>query len=94
LAAVVVGEGVVVHERARVGIGAGETGASGVHVAGGAEGVRLERYVVVETNAVVEAEVVGEGSEVGVGAIVGRGCVIGKVSASASFAKPGLTICA
>lgn len=90
LAPVVLGEGTIVYERARVGVGTGagdvraESEEGGIGMGGGVVGGRVEgtvlgRYVVVETNAIVEAAEVGEGSVIEVGALVGRGCVIGKV---------------
>ncbi|KAF2709232.1 trimeric LpxA-like protein [Pleomassaria siparia CBS 279.74] len=82
MAPVVLGEGVVIYERARIGVASGGD-AGGMMMAesasgGRADGTVLGRNVVVETNAVVEAAEVGEGSTVEVGALVGRGCVIGK----------------
>lgn len=84
-----VGEGCVVYERARVGVGevddksGGRPGVvrreSGMGGGGRGDGVVLGRNVVVETNAVVEAAEIGEGSVVEVGAVVGRGAVIGRV---------------
>lgn len=93
LAPVVLGDGVVVYERAKVGVGMGEgadadSRRSSMNVASArssvrdsmrGEGTLLARNVVIETNAVVEAAEVGEGSVVEVGAVLGRGCVLGKV---------------
>lgn len=89
---VMLGEGVVVCERARVGIASTGTDAAGL--VGGAEeerrrtsgsvirndGVVLGRNVIVETGAVIEGSEIGEGSVVEAGAVVGRGAVVGKVS--------------
>lgn len=83
---VMLGEGCVVFERARVGVAdVGEVPGfdrrqSGTYMGGRGEGVVLGRNVVVETGAVVEAAEVGEGSVVESGAVVGRGAVIGKVN--------------
>lgn len=80
------GEGVVVCERARVGIADMSLSAEGEErrrQSGGlvrSDGVVLGRNVVVETGAVVEGSEVGEGSCVEAGAVVGRGVVVGKVS--------------
>jgi dynactin-6 len=82
LAPVVVEEGCVVHERARVGVWSSDGGNVGAYAGGGIEGVKLGKWVVVETNAIIEASEIGQGSEIGVGVSVGRGCVIGKVCAS------------
>ncbi|KAF2642495.1 hypothetical protein P280DRAFT_396604 [Massarina eburnea CBS 473.64] len=79
IAPVVLGEGVVVYERAKVGVGAG--GVAGMGAARESmrvDGTVLGRYVVVETGAIVEAAEIGEGSVVEGSAVVGRGCVIGK----------------
>jgi len=87
------GEGVVLYERARVGGLEEEKGDAGLEKLRGAreslggsvresmrgEGVVLGRNVVVETGAVVEASEVGEGSVVEAGAVVGRGAVLGRV---------------
>jgi dynactin-6 len=89
-APVVLGEGVVIYERARVGLGTGDNAdadirrSSGVVRSGEGSSIRSERTVlgnnvVVETGAVVEAYELGEGCVVEVGAVVGRGCIIGKV---------------
>lgn len=87
------GEGVVVYERAKVGVGLGPdldaesrrssmaSARNSVNVGVRSEGTVLGKYVVVESNAVVEAAEVGEGSVVEVGAVLGRGCVVGKVNA-------------
>jgi dynactin-6 len=83
LAPVVLADGVVVYERAKVGIGMAvdaDSRRSSTASASG-EGTILGRNVVVESNAVVEAAEVGEGSVIEVGAVLGRGCVIGKVGA-------------
>jgi dynactin-6 len=89
LAPVVLGEGVVVYERAKVGVGLGpdldvESRRSSMVSARSSatmrsEGTVLGANVVVEANAVVEAAEVGEGSVIEVGAILGRGSVVGKV---------------
>lgn len=98
IAPVVIGEGVVIYERAKIGVGFGESadtdsrrssvmsGASARNSMRG-EGTVLGRNVVIETNAVVEAAEVGEGSVVEVGAVLGRGCVIGKVSLSSDICR-------
>lgn len=87
--AVMLGEGSVVYERARVGAGevedlGGRPGLgrriSGVTAGARGDGVVLGRNVVVETGAVVEAAEVGDGCVVEAGAVVGRGCVLGRVS--------------
>jgi dynactin-6 len=89
MASVVLGEGVVVYERAKVGMGMGPdvdvegrrssmvSARNSASIRG--EGTVLGRNVVIESNAVVEAAEVGEGSVIEVGAVLGRGCVIGKV---------------
>ncbi|KAF1931447.1 trimeric LpxA-like protein [Didymella exigua CBS 183.55] len=84
---VVLGEGVVLFERARVGV-EGELGRSA------GEDVVLGRNVVVETGAVVEGREVGEGSVVEVGAVVGRGAVVGKYCtvSAASVVPPYTTL--
>lgn len=92
LAPVVLGEGCVVFERARVGVGMGaeldaSRRSSVAPVRSSAnpresmrsEGTFLGKNVVVESNAIVEAAEVGEGSVIEVGAVVGRGSIIGKV---------------
>jgi carbonic anhydrase/acetyltransferase-like protein (isoleucine patch superfamily) len=94
LAPVVLGEGVVVYERAKVGVGMGpeldaESRRSSMASARSSapvrsEGTVLGRNVVVESNALVEAAEVGEGTVIEVGAVVGRGSVIGKVCAPPS----------
>lgn len=83
------GEGVVVYERARVGVGLGpdldaESRRSSMNSARSSAPIRsdgtvLGRNVVVESNAVVEASEVGEGTMVEVGAVLGRGSIVGKV---------------
>jgi dynactin-6 len=93
LASVVLGQGVIIYERAKVGVGMmpasdAESRRSSVSVADSrrsstrdsvrGEGILLSKNVVVETNAVVEAAEVGEGSVIEVGAYLGRGCVIGR----------------
>ncbi|KAH7083147.1 trimeric LpxA-like protein [Paraphoma chrysanthemicola] len=100
LAPVVLGEGVVVYERAKVGVGmvpepdADSRGSSMASARSSAsvrsEGTILGRNVVVESNAVVEAAEVGEGTVVEVGAIVGRGSIIGKYCtiSPSSFVPP------
>jgi dynactin-6 len=93
LAPVVLDEGCVVFERAKVGVGMGAeldaesrrssmaSARSSSHVRESmrSEGTLLGRNVVVESNAVVEAAEVGEGTVIEVGAVLGRGCIIGKV---------------
>jgi dynactin-6 len=81
-APVVLGDGVVVYERGRVGVSAvvAPPVPSGVRDGGRGEGVLLGRNVVVETGAVVEAAEVGEGTVIEAGVKLGVGCVIGKVS--------------
>lgn len=89
LAPVVLGEGVVVCERAKIGVGMGpepdaESKRSSMASARSSASVRSEgtllgRHVVVESNAIVEAAEVGEGTVIEVGAHLGRGCVIGRV---------------
>lgn len=85
LAPVVLGEGVVVYERVRIGLGTSESAdgeapsAARVRDSMRGDGTVLGRNVVVETGAVVEAAEVGEGSVVEAGAVLGRGCVLGKV---------------
>jgi dynactin-6 len=89
LAPVVLGEGVIIHERVKIGLGiAGGDGAdsrrSSIMSTTSArdsvrgEGTLLGKNAVVETGAVVEAAEIGEGSVVEVGATIGRGCVVGK----------------
>ena len=79
---VVLGEGVVIFERAKVGVGFGDSDAdsrrSSIVSQKRGEGTVLEKNVVVETGAIVEAAEVGEGTVIEIGASVGRGCVIGK----------------
>jgi len=89
----VLGEGCVVFERAKVGVGMGAevdagsrrssvaAGRSSAHVRESmrSEGTFLGKNVVVESNAIVEAAEVGEGSVIEVGAVIGRGSIIGKV---------------
>lgn len=93
LAPVFLGEGCVVYERAKIGVGMGaeldvdsrrssmasSRSSTSMRDPMRADGVVLGKYVVVESNAVVEAAEVGEGSVIEVGAVLGRGCVIGKV---------------
>ncbi|KAH3919274.1 hypothetical protein HBI56_102010 [Parastagonospora nodorum] len=100
LAPVVLGEGVVVYERAKVGMGVGpdldaESRRSSMASARSSATVRsdgtvLGRNVVVESNAIVEAAEVGEGSVIEVGAVLGRGCVLGKYCtiSPSSFVPP------
>ncbi|KAF1952555.1 hypothetical protein CC80DRAFT_176666 [Byssothecium circinans] len=78
LAPVVLGEGVVVYERAKVGVGSGGVGLGAARESMRVDGTVLGKYVVIETGAVVEAAEVGEGSVVECGAVVGRGAVVGK----------------
>lgn len=93
LAPVVLGEGCVIYERARIGVGMGvemdaesrrssmasSRNSASIRDSMRAEGVVLGKNVVVESNAVVEAAEVGEGSVIEVGAVLGRGCVVGRV---------------
>ncbi|KAJ4371348.1 hypothetical protein N0V83_004565 [Neocucurbitaria cava] len=91
LAPVVLGEGCVVYERAKIGVGMGaeldaesrrssvassRNSASTASIRG--EGTVLGNNVVVESNAIVEAAEIGDGSVIQVGAVLGRGCTIGK----------------
>lgn len=85
---VLVGEGVILHEKCKVGVD-GDSAADSrrssmapvsVRDSLRAEGTVLGPNVVVESNAVVEAAEVGEGTVVEVGAVLGRGCTVGKVS--------------
>lgn len=91
-APVVLGEGCVVYERAKVGVGMGaeldaesrrSSMASSRNSASAglirSEGTFLDKNVVVESNAIVEAAEVGEGTVIQVGAVLGKGCIIGKV---------------
>jgi dynactin-6 len=89
LAPVVLGEGVVVYERAKVGVGMGgeldadsrrSSMASTRNSASiRSDGTILGKNVVVESNAIVEAAEVGEGSVIEIGAVLGRACVVGRV---------------
>lgn len=89
LAPVSLADGVIMYERAKVGIGMGaeldaESKRTSMASARSSanirhEGVFLGRNVVVEANAIVEAAEVGEGSVIEVGAVLGSGCVVGKV---------------
>lgn len=90
LAPVVLGEGVIVYERAKVGVGMGDgvdmdsrrssvASRASVRDSMRGEGTVLGRHVVIETHAVIEAAEVGEGTVVEAGAYLGRGCVVGKV---------------
>ncbi|KAF3050325.1 hypothetical protein E8E11_003866 [Didymella keratinophila] len=97
---VMLGEGVVVCERARVGI-ADPSPAGGEEERRRTSGsvvrtdcVVLGRNVVVETGAVVEGSDVGEGSCVEAGAVVGRGAVVGKYCtiSAASVVPPYTTL--
>ncbi|KAH7384455.1 trimeric LpxA-like protein [Pyrenochaeta sp. MPI-SDFR-AT-0127] len=92
IAPVVLGEGCVVYERAKIGVGMGaeleaesrrssmasSRNSASMRDTMRAEGVVLGKHVVVESNAVVEAAEVGEGTMIEVGAVLGRGCIIGK----------------
>ncbi|EOA91773.1 hypothetical protein ACJQWK_03970 [Exserohilum turcicum] len=92
LAPVVLDEGCVIFERAKIGVGtAAELDAesrrtsiaparSSAHIRNSmrSEGTVLGRNVVVESGAVVEAAEVGEGTVIEVGAVIGRGSIIGK----------------
>jgi dynactin-6 len=93
VAPVVIGEGVIVYEKVKIGVGMNATSASAdssrrssVMSAASArdsnrgDGTVLGRNVVIETGAIIEAAEIGEGTVVEVGAVIGRGCVIGKVS--------------
>ncbi|KAI8935504.1 hypothetical protein NX059_008075 [Plenodomus lindquistii] len=89
-APVVIGEGCVVYERAKVGMGpepdveakrismVSSRSSASVRESMRAEGTVLGRNVVVEANAVVEAAEIGEGSVIEVGAVLGRGSIIGR----------------
>jgi dynactin-6 len=100
LAPVVLGEGVVVYERAKVGVGMGaeldaDSRRSSMASARSSASVRTEgtmlgKNVVVESNAIVEAAEVGEGTVIEVGAVLGRACVIGKVGTLSHFCR-GIT---
>ncbi|KAL5113509.1 hypothetical protein ACEQ8H_008617 [Pleosporales sp. CAS-2024a] len=89
LSPVVLGEGVVVYERAKIGMGVGgpemdaENRRSSMTSARSSASIRSEgtvlgKNVVVESNAIVEAAEIGEGSVIEVGAVLGRGCVLGR----------------
>ncbi|KZM28489.1 transferase [Ascochyta rabiei] len=89
---VMLGEGCVVFERARVGLAdvdaprpESSRRTSGTSAGGRGDGVVLGRNVTVEANAVVEAAEVGEGTLIDVAAVVGRGAVIGKVGSLLFF---------
>lgn len=94
LAPVVLGEGVIIYERAKVGVGMGDTDVdsrrssvasrTSVRDSMRGEGTVLARNVVVETHAVVEAAEVGEGTVVEVGAYLGRGSTLGRVSSQSA----------
>lgn len=99
LAPVVLGEGVIVYERAKVGVGMAaepdaESRRSSMASARSStsSGVTLGKNVVVESNAVVEAAEVGEGSVIEVGAVLGKGCTVGKVDIPTSWAMTS-TVC-
>ncbi|KAF2734226.1 trimeric LpxA-like protein [Polyplosphaeria fusca] len=98
-APVVLGEGVVIYEKAKVGVGIGnadtESRRSSVVPSPGSrdslrvDGTVLGRNVVIETSTVVEAAEIGEGSVVEVNAVIGQGCVIGRFcTISASSVLP------
>jgi dynactin-6 len=85
---VLVGEGVILHEKSKIGVDSSDSAADSrrssmapvsVRDSLRAEGTVLGQNVVVESNAVVEAAEVGEGTVVEVGAVLGKGCVVGKV---------------
>lgn len=86
---VVLGQGVIVYEKAKIGVGMGvESDAesrpnSMISSRGSAsikhEGTLIGTNVVIESNVVVEAAEIGEGTVIEVGATVGRGCVVGRV---------------
>ncbi|CAI6319222.1 unnamed protein product [Periconia digitata] len=83
---VVLGEGVIVYERARVGVGSGDADKRASSAAGGSsresmrvDGTFLGRHVIIETGAIIEAAEIGEASVIEAGAVLGRGCVVGKV---------------
>jgi dynactin-6 len=91
VAPVVIGEGVIVYEKVKIGVGMGASQAidsrrssvmstASTRDSSRGDGTVLGRNVVIETGATIEAAEIGEGTVVEVGAIVGRGCVIGKVS--------------
>lgn len=92
-APVVIGENVVLWERAKIGVGMADSmdeskrnsvasmaSRTSVRDSTRGEGTVLGRNVTIEATAVVEAAEVGEGSVVEVGAYLGKGCVIGKAS--------------
>lgn len=90
MAPVVLGSGVIVFERAKIGVGSGDSASAGsrpsslMSGAGARGSVRedgtvLGPNVVIETGAIIEAAEIGEGSVVEVGSVLGRGCVVGKV---------------
>ncbi|UPX15533.1 uncharacterized protein EKO05_0005977 [Ascochyta rabiei] len=98
---VMLGEGCVVFERARVGLAdvdaprpESSRRTSGTSAGGRGDGVVLGRNVTVEANAVVEAAEVGEGTLIDVAAVVGRGAVIGKhcTISAASVVPPYTTL--
>ncbi|ORY12834.1 trimeric LpxA-like protein [Clohesyomyces aquaticus] len=74
-APVVMWEGVVVYERARVGV---ENPRVMRTDTSRGDGVVLGKNVVIETGCVIEASEIGEGSVIEVGANIGVGCVIGE----------------
>ncbi len=92
-APVVLGEGCVVFERAKVGVGMGTEvdaerrrssmaparSSARVRDSMRSEGTVLGKNVVVDSGAVVEAAEVGDGSVIEGGAMVGKGSIIGKV---------------
>lgn len=94
MAPILIGEGCVIHEKAKIGLGMSaeldaeskrnsmasvRSSTTSIRDSIGRDGVVLGRYVVVESNAVVEASEIGEGTVIEVGAVIGRGCIIGKV---------------
>jgi dynactin-6 len=94
VAPVVIGEGVIVYEKVKIGVGMGAGSSSAdsrrssvmstasTRDSTRGDGTVLGRNVVIETGAIIEAAEIGEGSVVEVGAVIGRGCIIGKVSAA------------
>jgi carbonic anhydrase/acetyltransferase-like protein (isoleucine patch superfamily) len=88
----VLGEGVLIYERAKVGVGFGDAGSgedsrrSSVSSSVSArdsmrvDGTVLGKNVVIDSAAIVEAAEIGEGTVVEAQAVLGRGCIVGKVS--------------
>lgn len=92
-APVVLGEGCVIYEKAKIGVGMNidsEADSRRSSIASfrnsfnlasptRGEGVVLGKNVTIESNAVIEAAEIGEGSVIEVGAVLGRGCILGRV---------------